>query len=290
MTTSPSHPPLRHRHFQEAKVAGSRRADETPAPRWTLWVILGGVVAAAAAGWGLTQSALDTEDANAALQGDKVVLEEQRDATAQQASTLADQVTQACAAGGDTAEDLLRVGACQQAQQVRAEPIPGERGERGPGPTAEQIRAAVAAYLVENPPPAGRSPTATEVSAAVTEYLTANPPAPGRAPTSTEIAEAVATYFATNPVRDGKPGRPPTAEEIRAAVDDYLANHPPPAGPRGEAGPAGPACPDGTTLLPVKYADERAGYGCVLDEQPLDQPPTTLPEVPNEGEGGTGGG
>lgn len=269
-------------------MAGSRRADEKPPPRWLIWAIVAVVLATSALGFVLTQGASNTESANAALQGDNRVLASQRDATAQQAATLADQVAAACAEGGETTEDLQRVGACQQAQQVKAEPVPGEKGERGPGPTPEQIRAAVAAYLVENPPPAGRAPTAAEVAAAVTEYLTANPPAPGRAPTPTEIAEAVATYFATNPVRDGDPGRPPTSAEIQAAVDAHLAEHPPPAGPQGRVGPAGPSCPEGAALLPVEYADDRAGYGCVLNDQPVDQQPQST-AVPDDVEGGTGG-
>lgn len=266
-------------------MAGSRRADTDPPPQWLPWVLAAGMLVVAVLGFFLTRGAVNTEDANAALQGDKVVLEEQRDATAEQATTLADQVAAACSAGGVTAEELLRVGACQQAQQVRAEPIPGipgPRGEPGPGPTAEQIRAAVAAYLVENPPPAGRAPTAGEVAAAVTQYLTANPPEPGRAPTAGEIAAAVETYFATNPVRNGEPGRPPTAEEIQAAVDQHLAQNPP------ARGPAGPTCPDGTTLLPVEYADATAGVGCVLDDQPVDPQPDAT-SVPNEDEADLGG-
>lgn len=34
----------------------------------------------------------------------------------------------------------------------------------------------------------------------------------------------------------------------------------------GPPGAAGPACPDGTTLRPVTFADGQMGRGCVLDE------------------------
>lgn len=295
MTISPSHQPNRHLRLlsRESPVAGNRRADEPPPARWVLWVIVVGAVVLSVAGWVLTQSAADTQDANTALQSDKVVLEEQRNAAAEQATTLADQVAAACAAGGKTAEELLRVGACQQAQQVKQEPvpgIPGPAGAQGPGPTPEQIRGAVAAYLLEHPPPAGRAPTEGEVAAAVAQYLTVNPPTPGRPPTGAEIADAVATYFATNPAppgKDGEPGRPPTAEEIRVAVADYLAEHPPAAGPPGAAGPAGPTCPAGSSLQNVTYADSRAGLGCVLDAQPTGQPPTSPTPIPDGG--GSGG-
>lgn len=250
-------------------MAGKRRLMAEPkAPaRWVPWVIAVAVLAAIALGWSLAGTASTAVD-------DKAAAENSRDATAQQAGTLADQVAQACAAGGTAAEELNRVGACQQARQVQADPTPIP-GPRGPGPTVAEIQAAVASYLAANPPPAGRAPTAAEVSAAVAQYLTANPPEPGRAPTAAEISSAVAVYFAANPPRDGadgQNGRPPTAEEIQAAVDSYLAAHPPAQGP---AGPPGPTCPTGSSLQTVTYAGGQVGKGCVLDEQPA--PPDDNP-------------
>lgn len=261
--------PLRRLRQRVADMAGKRRLRKTPnaPPKWVPWAIIVAVVAALAVGWLLTGTA-------STAVGDKTAAETQRDATRQQAGTLADQVTQACAAGGSTAEELNRVGACQQARQVKIDPTPIP-GPRGPGPTAAEIQAAVASYLVANPPPAGRAPTAAEVSAAVAQYLAAHPPEPGRPPTAAEIASAVATYFAANPPRDGEKGRPPTAEEIQAAVNTYLAAHPPAQGP---AGPAGPACPDGSSLQTVTYASGQVGKGCVLDEQPT--PPVTTDPTP----------
>lgn len=272
------HLSLVSRRLLELPVSGRRRA-ERPLPRWLPWTIVAATVVAAVLAFLLTRTTADTQDQNASLQGDKAVLTGQRDATAQQATTLADQVAQACSSGGITAEDLQRVGACQQAQQVHTDPIPGPRGERGPGPTVDEIRGAVAAYLTANPPPAGRAPTASEVAAAVTDYLVANPPQPGRAPTAAEIASAVSTYFATNPApagAKGDQGPAPTAEQIQTAVNQYLDDHPPAAGP---AGPAGPVCPDGSSQQQVTYDDGRVGVGCVLDQQPA-------PMIPDGGVGG----
>lgn len=259
-------------------IAGAHRKDERRQSRWVLVLVVLLGAAAVAAGVFVTRGAGQVEE-------QVETRTSERDAAAEQASSLAERVVAACAAGGQPAEQLNRVGACQQAAQVRAEPIPGIPGPPGPGPSPEQIRAAVDAYLLEHPPPAGRPPTEDEVAAAVAQYLTANPPAPGRPPTAAEIADAVATYFATNPPPEGEPGRPPTAEEIRDAVDAYLAEHPPPEGPRG---PAGPTCVDGTSLQTVQFADGRFGLGCVLDDQPTVQPdptPTPTPDPePDEGE------
>jgi hypothetical protein len=243
-------------------VGEHRLRPEPKAPaRWLPWVIAAVAALALGMGWLLTSTASTAQD-------DKTSAETQRDATAQQAGTLADQVAQACAAGGATADELNRVGACQQARQVKVDPTP-EPGPRGPGPTPAEIQSAVASYLAANPPPAGRAPTAAEVSTAVAQYLTANPPEPGRAPTAAEIAAAVATYFAANPPRDGQdgqPGRAPTEAEIQTAVDSYLAAHPP------SAGPAGPACPEGSSVQTVTYGNGVVGKGCVLDEQPTETP------------------
>lgn len=252
---------------------GKRRA-ERPFPRWIPVAIVLAVLGAAVAAFFLTRGAATTQSENQNLQGDKSVLTDQRDAAAGQALDLAGQIAAACASGNIPPE---YISACDKAKQVQAQPIPPVQGERGPGPTAEQIRGAVAAYLVANPPAAGRAPTPAEVAAAVTQYLTANPPTPGRPPTSAEIASAVSTWFVTNPPRDGVDGKdapPPSAAQIQAAVDNYLAAHPPPAGKDGKDGTAGPTCPSGSSLQSVTYADGRSGLGCVLDQQPATTPTT----------------
>jgi hypothetical protein len=293
---------VRHRLDQQAQmpahdaveIPGLHRKDERGLPSWlvVLIVILG--LLAVAGGVYATLGAGDVED-------QRDINATQRDAAADLAANLGRQVTEACAQGKVVQDDQGR-DLCATAAQVQADPIPGAavQGERGPGPTVEQIRAAVAEYMAANPPPpgeAGRPPTAAEVAAAVAQYLTANPPQPGRPPTASEVADAAATYFATNPPpqgdrgprgQTGEPGRPPTAEEIRAAVDEYLAENPP---PRGETGPAGPTCVEGTVLQTVQFADGRFGLGCVLTDQPdpdptteptAETPPTTTTEPPDD--------
>lgn len=118
-------------------MAGEHRLRPEPkAPaRWVPWVIAVAVLLALGAGWLITSQSSTAQD-------DKVVAETQRDATAQQAGTLADQVAQACAAGGATADELTRRGACQQAVQVQATPVPavnGLPGAAGRGITGTRI-------------------------------------------------------------------------------------------------------------------------------------------------------
>ena len=253
---------------------GLHRKEDGPAARWPVVAVALLGVLAVVIGIFVTSGAGDVED--------------QRDAAVQEKIDLGREVVAACARGevvqSPTGQDL-----CRRGIEVQSAPVPvaqGLPGEQGRPPTAEEIRAAVNAYMLENPPAAGepgRAPTTEEVAAAVAQYLTANPPQPGRPPTAAEIASAVATYFATNPPpqgdpgrdgRDGERGRPPTAEEIQTAVNAWLTANPPPMGPRG---PAGPTCQEGTHLETVVFADEQSGLACVFDDQPEDPDPTTEP-------------
>jgi hypothetical protein len=214
------------------------------------WLIVVATLAAAFLGLLLTRGAATAEDEKVALQGTVGAVEVQRDAAVGQSVDLAIQVQNACTTGGLEPGDRL----CVRAAEVRAQPIPGERGPAGPGPTPEQLRVAVADYLAANPPAPGPAPSADDVAAAVSSYLTAHPPTPGRAPTAEEIAAAVTTWFASNPVRDGEDGQDgrngedggqgvqgpgPSQAEIRAAVEAELAENPPPAGKDGEPGEDG---------------------------------------------------
>lgn len=199
----------------------------------------------------------------------------QRDATADQAIRAALPVVALCKEQSPVGEALRAApdDPCGQATKVVADPVPIQ-GERGPGPTDEQIDAAVAKWLITHPIPPGRGPNIAEITAALAAYLTEHPPEPGRPPSAAEIALEVARWFADHPVRDGRDGDKgekgdsPTAEEIRAAVAAELAANPPPAGPPG------PTCPPGTTLLPVIYANGVTGMGCVSDVQPTNPPAT----------------
>jgi hypothetical protein len=118
-------------------VSPGKRRLEQGVPRWLPWVIAALAVTLAAAGLILGRGQATTQTENAGLVDSNQVLEQQRNATADQATTLADQVAAACAAGGTAAEQLLQVGACQQAQQVQASPIVGPAGP--PGPAGESI-------------------------------------------------------------------------------------------------------------------------------------------------------
>jgi hypothetical protein len=222
------------------------------------WLIVVATLAAFGLGLILTRGAVATEGEKVALQGTVGAVEVQRDAAVGQSVDLAIQVQNACTTGGIEPGDRL----CVRAAEVRAQPIPGPIGERGPGPTPEQLRVAVADYLAANPPAPGPAPSADDVAAAVSAYLTANPPTPGRAPTAEEIAAAVTTWFASNPVRDGQDGRNgvdgvdggqgergpgPTQDEIRAAVEAELAENPPAPGRDGEDGEDGSPAQSYTT-------------------------------------------
>lgn len=212
---------------------------------------------------------------------------EDKEAVQEQAKAAVNPVDQLCAEGGLVAEELNRRGACEKAREVleSPDPTPGVAG-----PSRQDIAAAVADYLRDNPPAPGRPPTVGEITAAVATYLTENPPVPGRPPTPTEIATAVAGYLQENPPpsgQDGAAGPPPTSEQIAAAVNDYLQTNPPPPGPPG---PAGPVCPDGYELRPVVAVTADGGtytdaVQCVRPEsfQPPDEPEPGPPLIPLPG-------
>lgn len=269
---------------------GQHRRDDKPAARWPIAAVALLGVVALVIGFFVTRGAGDVED--------------QRDAAAEQAQSLGEQVVAACARG-DVVQSLDGRDLCAKAAEVRAEPVPGVQLVEGPAgrpPTAQEIQAAVDAYLAAHPPPAGQPPSTEQVAAAVAEYMIANPPVPGRPPTAAEIAAAVETYFANNPPPEGpegpqgdrgprgqrgetgatgergptgEPGRPPTDEEIRDAVNAWFAEN-------------GWGCPPGSTLQPVEFASGESGLGCVTEDAPSgddeddedDGTPVTTPQTP----------
>ena len=132
---------------------------------------------------------------------------------------------------------------CRLAVVVQSQGEPGKRGERGPGPTDEQIGSAVEQYFREHPLPEGKSPTIAQIAQVVGDYLRANPPEPGRPPTPEEVATATATYLAANielfrgePGKTGEKGPPPSAEDVRAAVTAYCSEDSRCRGPQGPQG------------------------------------------------------
>jgi hypothetical protein len=281
------------------EIPGLHRRDERPLPRWLFLVICVVAALAVVAGGFLTLRTGEVEDQAEQLPA----VSAERDAAIDSAQNLGRDVVAACARG-DVVPTPDGQDLCARAAAVQSDPVPGAavQGERGPGPSIEQIRTAVADYCAARGQCAGRPPTADEVAAAVAQYMTANPPDPGRPPTAAEIADAVATYFATNPPPEGprgprgavgatgERGPGPTAEEIQAAVSAYLAENPP---PRGEPGPT---CVEDTHLETVQFADGRFGLACVLDEQPgpgpdpTDEPgPTSAAPTTEPDEGLLGG-
>lgn len=202
------------------------------APRWAPWLIAGLTAAMLAVGGVLVWDAVGTESANDGLTGDNTVLEQQRNATADQATDLANPIAGLCAAGDDTAAVLRASGACDRAAQVQANPIagppgpPGVRGRQGePGASVVGPRGADGL-----PGPAGA----------------VGPPGPAGGPGLTGP-----------PGLDGQDG-----------TDGVNGSD----GAAGQPGPPGPTCPAGTTLLTVTYDDGRTGLGCVSDVQPTPPP------------------
>lgn len=228
-------------------------------------VIIGLALVLAAAS--LVVALRQAQNTTAAVTHQKDTAVAERDAAAQQASTLAEQVTAACNAGGASADQLRGIGACAKAEQVKANPV-----VTAPGPTQDQIAAAVAAYLAAQPPAADAAATAAAVTTAVADYLTAHPAEPGRSPTAAEIAGAVSTYLQANPPASGpagatgQPGPGPTQAEIAAAVADYMAAHPPV-----------PCTATGTHAEPYTYPDGVVGQRCVDDTQPAPAPTSSPP-------------
>lgn len=124
-------------------------------------------------------------------------------------------------------------------------PVPGPTGERGPGPTDEQVAAAVAEYFRAHPVAGGKDPSPAQIAAAVVNYLRKHPPAQGEqgpGPSAEQVATAVGDYLTAHPPaagpkgdqgERGEQGPGPTAEQLADAVRSYLTENPPPSCPDG---------------------------------------------------------
>lgn len=150
-------------------------------------------------------------------------------------ASLAQKVTQTCTGGGVAAEELHRIGACQQAAGVPGPPgTPGAPGSEGPtGPRGEPGPAGLPGI------PGGSGPSGPAGSAGL----------------------------------PGDPGAAGPAGEAGAAGPAGPAGEPGPGGATGPQGPPGPACPEGQTLEPYVFSDGRAGSRCVEPPAPL--PPSS---------------
>lgn len=140
-----------------------------------------------------------------------------RQAAQNEAATLADRVTTACEQGGEAAEQLRKVGACQQAATVPA-PTPGPSGPEGKqGPKGET---------------GAQGPTgATGASGA---QGPAGPAGNAGLPGVTGAAGATGETGSQGPA--GPQGE--VGPQGPAGV----------MGPAGPQGPAGPTCPEGYSL------------------------------------------
>lgn len=121
-------------------------------------------------------------------------------------------------AAGLTVAALLMVPVYMSRPAPAPPPAPaavvGEQGPEGPqgipgrDPTAEEIAAAVEAYLIQHPPPSGHiGPTG----------LAGAKGDPGRGPTAEEIAAAVAAYMAAHPPTAAAPTAGPDPDHTPAA-------------------------------------------------------------------------
>ena len=263
-----------HRHRRRARmpphdvveIPGLHRKDERGQQRWVFIAValLGGL--AVAAGLILTARTGQVQDQAEQLP----VVTSQRDAAADQAQGLAERVVAACAAGGEAAEQLRQVGVCQEAEQVRADPVPGPPGPAGePGDPGTPGAA--------GPPGPQGSAGAPGADSTVPGPQGPQGPTGAAGPAGRNGADGLNG-------RDGAPG--PTGP----AGPPGPQGEPGPAGPQGEPGTAGP--PPGAyrmTLQGVDYLCTREGgsdssptYSCSSESssEPTTEPPDDVESEP----------
>lgn len=157
------------------------------------------------------------------------------------------------------------------------QPVEGPQGERGPGPTRDEIAEQVELFFARNP---------TELDQVVAVYMAANPPVPGPPGAPGMTAPCVTAPVdpcvgPEGPQGDrgdrGEDGRTPSndeiAESIAAAVAEYLLANPPPAGPKGDAGPI---CEEHLVRV-GRVIDGETWYVCVDPATISTTTTTTLP-------------
>ncbi len=114
----------------------------------------------------------------------------------------------------------------------------GDKGDVGPGPSPEQVRAAVVNYLTANPPAPGRPPTEQEIAGAVGAYCATRGGCRGDTG-----AQGAAGVGQTGPTGAQGPG--PSAEQVAAEVAAYCSAGAcvGPMGPAGQTGAPGQDAP-----------------------------------------------
>ena len=224
---------------------------EPQVPRWAVALIAVIGVVAVTTGVIATRGAGDIED-----RVDTVTVE--RDAAAGQATDLARKVVAACAAGGGTSAELERVGACEQAQQVKVQPIPGPRGAQG-------VPGAAGAQGIQGPQ--GIPGVQGEKGDPGVQGEKGDPGATG-----SQGVQGI----------QGVPGDPGDPGDRGSAGQSIVGPQGIPGiqgekGDPGADGADGSECRSGTTAREVEYADGSTGIGCVFD----DRPPVSRPNRPD---------
>jgi type II secretory pathway pseudopilin PulG len=107
-------------------------------------------------------------------------------------------------------------------------------------PSAAQLTAAFASVLTEHPDLLN-----DQLYAAMAAYLAENPPPPGPPGPAGENGEDGADGTDGQDGAQGEPGRPPTKEEIRAEIEAYIDEHGLPCPPEAPAGPLTVVTPSG---------------------------------------------
>lgn len=196
--------------------------------------------------------------------------------------------------GIDPPSDQVAISATPQVIAV-----PGRDGRRGPGPTDDQVRVAVAAHLTAHPPTPGRAPTDDEIDAAAADYLAANPPAPGATgppPSTATVAAEVARWLEANPPAQGPQGIPGQSPPCLSQPSQCQG----PAGrdgidgATGQTGAPGAAGqppvswestdPDGRTTICTRtepFDPAQPRYQCAVVAPPPTTTTTTVPQDPD---------
>lgn len=117
-------------------------------------------------------------------------------------------------------------------------------------PSAEELTAAFASVLTDHPDLLN-----DQLYAAMAAYLAENPPPPGPAGADGQDGQDGADGTDGQDGAQGDPGRPPTAEEIRAQIEAYIAEHGFPCPPGSSLGPLTPLTTDGPVEIVACIVD-----------------------------------
>jgi hypothetical protein len=134
------------------------------------------------------------------------------------------------------------------APSVTPSPAPTQvvTGERGPGPTTDQVANAVSLYCAANSNCTPPAVTQAQVAAAINTYCEAN----GKCQGPAGVVGSPGPQGTPGPQGNTGPGPSPT--QVATAVSAYCAANNGCVGPVGSTGPTGPPGPSGVTGPPPK--------------------------------------